>query len=148
MTCATDGASIYYTQDGTDPDESSLAYTGQFPLPLNVHYTLKAIAMKDGMENSEIAVFDYDPTGIADYTLRDNLVAWPNPASDRVFIGVENEGLTIQKVELYSVYGQLLQRIEVNATTAELTIGNLATGSYFAKVFTDKGVATMPIIRK
>ena len=148
ITCATDGASIYYTQDGTDPDESSLAYTGQFPLPLNVHYTLKAIAMKDGMENSEIAVFDYDPTGIADYTLRDNLVAWPNPASDRVFIGVENEGLTIQKVELYSVYGQLLQRIEVNATTAELSIGSLATGTYFAKVFTDKGVATMPIIRK
>lgn len=148
ITCATDGASIYYTQDGTDPDESSLAYTGQFPLPLNVHYTLKAIAMKDGMVNSAIAVQDYDPTGIADYTLLDNLVAWPNPASDRVFIGVENEGLTIQKVELYSVYGQLLQRIEVNATTAELSIGNLATGSYFAKVFTDKGVATMPVIRK
>jgi len=148
ITCATDGASIYYTQDGTDPDESSLAYTGQFPLPLNVHYTLKAIAMKDGMENSEIAVHDYDPTGIADYTLLDNLVAWPNPASDRLFIGMENEGLTIQKVELYSVYGQLLQRVEVNATTAELSVGSLATGSYFAKVFTDKGIATIPIIRK
>ena len=117
-------------------------------MQLTVHYLLKAIAMKEGMENSEIAIYDYDPSGIENYTLRDNLVAWPNPASDRVFIGVENESLTIHKIELYSVYGQLLHRVEVNATTAELTIGNLATGTYFAKVFTDKGVATIPVIRK
>lgn len=148
LTCATDGASIYYTQDGSDPDETGYEFTSDVPMQLTVHYTLKAIAMKEGMENSEIAVYDYDPSGIENYTLRDNLVAWPNPASDRVFIGVENESLTIQKVELYSVYGQLLQRVEVNATTAELTIGNLATGTYFAKVFTDKGVATIPVIRK
>lgn len=148
LTCATDGASIYYTQDGSNPDETGYEFTSDVPLQLTVHYTLKAIAMKEGMENSEIAVYDYDPSGIEDYTLRDNLVAWPNPASDRVFIGVENESLTIQKVELYSVYGQLLQRVEVNGTTAELSLGSLATGTYFAKVFTEEGVATLPVIRK
>lgn len=149
LTCATEGASIYYTQDGSDPDETTgYEFTSDVPMQLTVHYLLKAIAMKEGMENSEIAIYDYDPSGIENYTLRDNLVAWPNPASDRVFIGVENESLTIHKIELYSVYGQLLHRVEVNATTAELTIGNLATGTYFAKVFTDKGVATIPVIRK
>ena len=148
LTCATDGASIYYTQDGNDPDETGYEFTSDVPLQLTVHYTLKAIAMKEGMENSEIAVYDYDPSGIEDYTLRDNLVVWPNPASDRVFIGVENENLSIQKVELYSVYGQLLQRVEVNGTTAELSVGSLATGTYIAKVFTEEGVATLPVIRK
>jgi len=148
LTCATDGASIYYTQDGSDPDESGYEFTSDVPFQLTVHYTLKAIAMKEGMENSEIAVYDYDPSSIEDYTLRDNLVVWPNPASDRVFIGVENENLSIQKVELYSVYGQLLQRVEVNGTTAELSVGSLATGTYIAKVFTEEGVATLPVIRK
>ena len=148
ITCATDGATIYYTQDGTDPDESSYLYTGLFPLPLNVHYTLKAIAMKEGMANSAIAVHDYDPVGIESYSLRDNLSVWPNPASDRVFIGVENENLVIEKVELFSVYGQLLNVVEVNAATAELSVGGLATGTYYAKVFTDKGVMTLPVIRK
>ena len=148
ITCATDGASIYYTQDGTDPDESSILYTGLFPLPLNVHYTLKAIAMKEGMVNSAIAVHDYDPTGIESYELRDNLSAWPNPAADRVFIGVENENLVIEKVELFNIYGQLLQSVEVNSVTAEISVGGLATGTYYAKVFTDKGVTTLPVIRK
>jgi hypothetical protein len=148
ITCATDGASIYYTQDDTDPDESSILYTGQFPLPLNVHYTLKAVAMKEGMTNSAIAVHDYDPTGIADYTLLDNLSVWPNPADSRVLIGVEGDNVTIEKVELYNLYGQLLDIVHVNASVAEVSVSALATCTYFAKVFTDKGVATMKVVRR
>ena len=148
ITCATDGATIYYTQDGTDPDESSTLYAGLFPLPLNVHYTLKAIAMKEGMANSAIAVHDYDPTGIESYELRDNLSVWPNPAADRVFIGMEGENVTIGKVELYNMYGQLLDIVEVNAAEAEISVGGLATGTYFAKVYADSGIATVKVIRK
>jgi hypothetical protein len=148
ITCATEDATIYYTIDGTDPDESSILYSGQFPLPLNVHYTLKAIAMKEGMTNSAIAVHDYDPTGIVDYTLRDNLSVWPNPADSRVFVGVEGENVTIEKVELYNLYGQLVDVVNVNAAIAEVSVSELATGTYFAKVFTDSGVATVKVIRK
>ena len=148
ITCATDGATIYYTQDGTDPDESSTLYAGLFPLPLNVHYTLKAIAMKEGMANSAIAVHDYDPTGIESYELRDNLSVWPNPAADRVFIGLEDGNATITKVELFSIYGRLLQTVEVNSATAELSVSALATGTYFAKVFTDSGIATVKVVRR
>ena len=104
--------------------------------------------MKEGMVNSEIAVYDYDPSGILDYSLRDNLTVWPNPATDRVFIGVENENTTIEKVELYNIYGQLLNVVEVNNTVAEISVGTFATGTYYAKVFTDKGVTSMPVIRK
>lgn len=148
ITCATDGASIYYTQDGTDPDESSTLFAGLFPLPLNVHYTLKAIAMKEGMVNSEIAVFDYDPSGVVSYELKDNLSVYPNPAIDKVTIGVKDGSATIEKVELYSICGQLLSTVEVNGDMAEISVGTFATGTYFAKVFTDKGVVTMPVIRK
>ena len=148
LTCATDGASIYYTYDGADPDENATSFQSDVPFPLNVHYTLKAIAMKEGMVNSEIAVYDYDPSGILDYSLRDNLTVWPNPATDRVFIGVENENTTIEKVELYNIYGQLLNVVEVNNTVAEISVGTFATGTYYAKVFTDKGVTSMPVIRK
>ena len=148
LTCATDGASIYYTYDGTNPDENATSFQSDIPLPLNVHYMLKAIAMKEGMVNSEIAVYDYDPAGIVDYSLRDNLSVWPNPATDRVFIGVENENTTIEKVELYNIYGQLLRSVEVNSSVAEISVGTFATGTYYAKVFTDKGITSMPVIRK
>jgi len=148
ITCATEGASIYYTLDGTDPDESANLFTGLFPLTLNVHYTLKAVAIKEGMVNSDIAVYDYNPSGINNFELRNNLSVYPNPAINNVTINVKNDNVTIEKVELYNIYGQLLNMMYVNGNTAEVSVQALATGTYFAKVFTDKGIVTMPVIRK
>ncbi len=50
--CATEGASIYYTTDGTDPTDQSTLYTDSIPVFETT--TIKAIAYKDG-ENSAIA---------------------------------------------------------------------------------------------
>lgn len=147
ITCATPEATIYYTFDGTDPDENSNVFTSDFPLNLEP-YTLKAIAMKEGMVNSEIAVYDYNPSGVNTYELRDNLNVYPNPAINDVTISVKNENLSIEKVELYNIYGQLLDKMNVNGSTVEISVSAFATGTYFVKVFTDKGVTTMPVIRK
>ena len=148
LTCATEGASIFYTIDGTDPNESSYEYTDAVPFTLNVHYTIKAIAMKEGMVNSAIAVYDYNPTGIENYELRDNLSVYPNPSVNDVTISAKDNNLIIEKVELYNVYGQLLNVVNVNDNMAKMTVGTLAAGIYYAKVSTDKGVVTMPVIRK
>jgi hypothetical protein len=54
ITCATAGTIIYYTTDGSNPTTSSAQYTG--PLTENISgKTIKAIAVKDGMVNSNIA---------------------------------------------------------------------------------------------
>ncbi|MCR4827548.1 MAG: chitobiase/beta-hexosaminidase C-terminal domain-containing protein, partial [Bacteroidales bacterium] len=147
ITCATEGANIYYTLDGTNPNETSNLFTDLFPLPLSVHYTLKAIAMKEGMVNSAIAVYDYNPSGIDSYELRDNLSVYPNPATDVVFIDAKDNAL-IERVELFNAFGQLIRSVEVGNAKAEISVSEFATGTYFAKVFTDKGVATLPMIRK
>jgi hypothetical protein len=147
LDCATDGASIYYTFDGTDPDENTNLFTTDFPLNLQP-YTLKAVAMKEGMVNSAIAVYNYNPSGIVSYELKDNISVYPNPAIDNVTISVKDGSATIEKVELYNIYGQLLNTMKVNGNVVEIAVDALATGTYFAKVFTDKGVATMPVIRK
>ena len=57
ITCATDEASIYYTTDGTDPTSESTLYEG--PFTLSVSATVKAIALKDGYNNSSIASAAY-----------------------------------------------------------------------------------------
>lgn len=148
LTCATEGASIYYTIDNTDPDENSYEFTSDVPFHLNVHYYFKAIAMKEGMVNSEIAVYDYDPTGLPTIDMDDFLIAYPNPASDRVFVHFESKSVNIEKVELYNAYGQLVKVVDVNSAVAEVSVSTLATGTYFAKVFTELGSTTMPVIRK
>ncbi|MCK6256459.1 DUF6359 domain-containing protein [Fictibacillus sp. KIGAM418] len=57
LTTATENAAIYYTLDGTNPTSSSNRYSE--PLTINEDATVKAIAIKDGLKNSEISSFKY-----------------------------------------------------------------------------------------
>lgn len=57
LSCATDGATIRYTIDGTDPTESSTAYSSA--IPVSATTTIKAKAFKTGMTPSAIASATY-----------------------------------------------------------------------------------------
>ena len=52
ITCATEGAQIYYTLDGTDPSSSESRLLYQSPLSISVTTTLRAIAT-NGTDNSK-----------------------------------------------------------------------------------------------
>lgn len=56
--CSTEGATIYYTKDGAEPTTGS----DKFPtegVTLTETTTLKAIAVKDGLDNSEVVTTTY-----------------------------------------------------------------------------------------
>lgn len=75
ISCATEGATIYYTLDGTIPDTSSFKYNS--PILINSSTTIKAYAVKDGMEDSD--------TASASYTINDYINSiWTK------FLGTEN----------------------------------------------------------
>ena len=60
---AVEGATIHYTIDGSEPTESSATYEG--PITVDKTMTIKAIAVMDGMTNSEVAVATYTlPTSV------------------------------------------------------------------------------------
>ncbi len=61
ITCATEGAKIYYTTDGSDPTASGTEYTAA--ISVTPPMTLKAIAVKDGMNNSAVASVSYTIKG-------------------------------------------------------------------------------------
>lgn len=61
---STEGATIYYTTDGSDPGvETGIVYTTPISVTgtegQSVTTTIKAIAVKDGMQNSEAKTFTY-----------------------------------------------------------------------------------------
>lgn len=53
ISCATSGATIYYTTDGNEPTTSSAVYSGA--ITVNKAMTIKAFAAKDGYTDSEVA---------------------------------------------------------------------------------------------
>ena len=58
ISCSTAGATIYYTLDGSDPTPNSTVYAE--PIMVSENVTIKAIAMKDGFDDSNIATAEYN----------------------------------------------------------------------------------------
>lgn len=71
IACETEGATIYYTTDGTEPTTASTVYTEA--IVVNEALTLKAIAVKEGMENSAVAT--------AEFTIKEPAVVSGNTAT-------------------------------------------------------------------
>lgn len=63
LSSSTEGAEIYYTTDGSDPSRTSTKYTGAIRVTgtagQTVQTTIKAIAVKSGMQDSNVAIFTY-----------------------------------------------------------------------------------------
>lgn len=57
LSCSVEGASIYYTLDCTDPTRQSTLYTD--PIAVTENVTVKAVAVKEGYLDSDVAVFTY-----------------------------------------------------------------------------------------
>ncbi len=57
IACATEGATIYYTIDGSNPTAASQVYST--PVVVDKAMTLKALAVKAGMDDSSVATAEY-----------------------------------------------------------------------------------------
>jgi len=73
LSSTTTGAAIYYTTNGTDPTTSSALYSGA--ISIRVTTTLKAFAVKDGMNNSMVLTAVYNISG-GTFTSIDELGTW------------------------------------------------------------------------
>ena len=142
ITCATPGATIHYTFDGTTPDENSpvyddvLSYSGDF--------TIKAIAMKDGMANSNVVTATH--SGICDRDLAGTISVYPNPTNDRV--SLQSVRYSVVDVMVYDIYGQLVAQHNVNGLSTDIDLSTLRPGNYFLHVRTDNGSTVLKVIKK
>ncbi|MCL1933992.1 MAG: chitobiase/beta-hexosaminidase C-terminal domain-containing protein [Candidatus Azobacteroides sp.] len=101
LSSATEGADIYYTTDGSDPSGSAgIEYTR--PIVLTEDVTIRAIAVKEGMTDSEIAVFEYT----IDIDIETNI----DQPDRTAILFVRNQTLVIRGLkpgESYTVYSVL-----------------------------------------
>ncbi len=93
ISCATEGATIYYTTDGTDPDNTKSEFDPLHPIVVNANTTIRAIAIKTGLLNSAIAEAEYTfvagPEVTLDFTTNDE---WEFPTEKTVDAGEYTAG--------------------------------------------------------
>ena len=120
ISCATEGATIYYTIDGTDPTTSSSVYST--PIAVSTTTTIKAMAVKDGFNNSTIASAIYTFLTTTYNTIAELIAAAPTEPvilnlTDAQVLGVgtsdmyikdESEGLDLYNLGLTYTAGQIL----------------------------------------
>ena len=69
ITCATEGATIYYTTDGSEPTASSTAYNEGAKPTIDTDKTIKAIAIKANYIDSDVSSASYTYARVKSYNL-------------------------------------------------------------------------------
>ena len=85
------------------------------------------------------AMVHVTPVSVQDYDKDEEIVVYPNPATDVLHI----DGNNIQNVAVYNLQGQCV--LTESGNVNELSISNLARGMYLLKVTTDNGVRSIKI---
>ena len=95
-------------------------------------------------EYTPIFTFTTDPDGVNEYLM--STAIYPNPTTGQFTI--ENSELRIENVEVYDVYGKLIKTVKVEDYKAIVDLTANASGIYFARIITDKGMVTKQIVKK
>ena len=79
---------------------------------------------------------------VDDFNNLNQLVVFPNPSNDMLNIKL-SEGITLYKVKIYNTLGQII----LETQDLKFSIENLASSTYFMKIFTSKGLTTRNFIK-
>lgn len=149
LSCTTDGATIYYTLDGSCPCDNisgRLVYDGT-PIIINESVTIKAMAVASGKYDSDVAVFSYtvDATGIDEVTMNALVEIFPLPVHDK--LNVTAGGKTINNVAVSSISGTIVAKSTSASTTVTLDVSQISAGVYIINVATENGLYSRKIVK-
>lgn len=87
--------------------------------------------------------------GIPEY-LFNSIVLYPNPAKEIVNVeySVDNAEFNVTGIEVYDVYGKLINAINVTQNPTSINIADLAAGMYFVRINTNEGTVTKSFVKK
>lgn len=143
-----DNWTVSYKQTSSSSWSTATATTTSYTitnLASGTEYEAFVVANCGEQHSGESNHVTFTPTGINDYLLNSTTL-YPNPTTG-VF-RIENSELSIEHVEVYDVYGKLLTSVEINDNVAEIDASGFASGVYFVRVITEKGMVTKRIVKR
>ena len=82
-----------------------------------------------------------------DSWLASSVNLYPNPAREYVDIRVDGD-LNVTMIEVYDVYGKLINTVNVIDNPTRINVSSLADGMYFVRVTTEEGTVTKTFVKK
>jgi len=93
------------------------------------------------------AVTGTTTTGI-DSWLANSVSLYPNPAKEVVNVQCTMNNVQIETVEVFDVYGKLVNTVIVTENPTRINISGLADGMYFVRVTTEEGMVTKTFVKR
>lgn len=79
----------------------------------------------------------------------ENLLVYPNPAKDFLYLKTSNSNIKIKSITFYSIVGKVVADIPINSNFSEVRIDKLKSGKYLMKyVLSDNTQKIVQIIKQ
>ena len=147
LTCETEGATIYYTLDGSCPCDETSRLVYSEPIVVNETVTIKAMAVAPDMTESDVVEFTYivKGVGIEDVTLDESLKIYPLPVHDK--LNITAGGKVIKSVTIVNMNGFMTLGVSKPATCLSLDVSSLASGIYVVNITTEEKNYSKKIVK-
>ena len=77
-----------------------------------------------------------------------NVELFPNPVTKNLNIHINQSNHTINKIEIYDIYGKLLHTAQASGAFVDLDVSDLAAGIYVVHILTDKGSINKKFVKQ
>jgi hypothetical protein len=84
------------------------------------------------------------PVSVTDHP-EPSLDIYPNPAQDQLTI---QHSTAMNRVQIFDIYGKLLQSEELDGTSTSLNVSGLSSGTYIVRITDDQNVVVRKFIKK
>lgn len=87
-----------------------------------------------------------DNSSLEENDLNSLISVYPNPSID--IINIVSNGVTVEKVELLNIAGQVISSTKAGSATVKLDVSSVASGVYLVKVYAAEGTSTKQVVIK
>ena len=129
---------------------SATAYTNSYTFtnlnPLTTYQIQVQAVCEEGNVSEWSPAVEATTTNLNSY-LENNVTLYPNPAKEFVDVRIDGD-LNVTGMEVYDVYGKLINTINVIDNTTHINVSGLANGMYFVRVTTEQGMVTKRFVKR
>lgn len=131
--------------DGLTSCSAAEGGDGSYTITFNGAIVAELLEVNANFGTSNIQNFCFY-LGLDEFNIANNVSIYPNPANESV--SVLTNGLTMTKVELMNIAGQVISTVEENTTLVNFDVSTISSGIYLVKVYAEEGITVKQLVIK